>query len=380
MLSDVANPIEEAVRTPSRPSLPLRVNFLDAAQLEDRKKWLDLWTAWPEREVMAHPDYVRLFARPQDRVMAATLQTAGGGILYPVILRPIAAEPWAAEDTAGCDLTTAYGYGGPFCWSTTPEMAQLFWSHFDSWALAQKAVTSFARLSLFPSQLLSFNGETLPIAPNIVRRLDMEDEELWADYEREARKNIEVAVGRGLTVGFDASGKTLDDFHEIYTSTLHRRGALQDYYYSRAFFERLVQDLPGQFVIAHAMEGRESVSAELVLLSVDHAYSFLGGTLREAYPLCPNYLLKHRTFLWCRDRGIKKLVLGGGYQPQDGILRYKKHFARRAQVTFTVGRKIYNSPESQRLVDRRRLWMRGRGLPWSPAAGFFPEYRSPRTA
>src|ERR1041384_1416253 len=93
------------------------VEFLDAAQAQDRKKWLDLWTGWQRREIMAHPDYVRLFARPEDRVIAAAFQGASGGILYPVILRPIAAQPWAPSDARGCDLTTAYGYGGPFAWS-----------------------------------------------------------------------------------------------------------------------------------------------------------------------------------------------------------------------------------------------------------------------
>src|SRR5436190_12580875 len=123
---------------------PSSVEFLDASLAPDRKKWLDLWSSWPQREVMAHPEYVRLFARPQDRVIAAALRTASGGILYPVIVRPILAEAWAPADTRGCDVTTAYGYGGPFPWPVTPGDARSFWLGFDAWAASLGVATSFA--------------------------------------------------------------------------------------------------------------------------------------------------------------------------------------------------------------------------------------------
>src|SRR5262245_50993350 len=125
-------------RAPAAAGRTDAVEFLDAAQAPDRTKWLEAWWAWPRRDIMAHPDYVRLFARPGDRAVAALLRTAAGGILYPVIVRPLAAEPWAAPGTPGCDLTTAYGYGGPFHWGATDADAQQFWAQFDAWASAQR--------------------------------------------------------------------------------------------------------------------------------------------------------------------------------------------------------------------------------------------------
>src|SRR5512140_612349 len=81
---------------------PPPVDFLDPAEPEDRASWLQLWNRWPDREIMAHPDYVKLFARPQDRVVAATLRCDAGGILYPFIVRPLAAEPWGAGGGRAC--------------------------------------------------------------------------------------------------------------------------------------------------------------------------------------------------------------------------------------------------------------------------------------
>src|SRR5580765_5770389 len=108
----------------------LNLRILDADRLEDRADWLELWDEWPEREIMAHPDYARLFARPQDRVLAVTALCAGGAVLYPIILRPLAKEPWGLD---GFDSTTPYGYGGPFAWGVTAAEGECFWTCFEEW-------------------------------------------------------------------------------------------------------------------------------------------------------------------------------------------------------------------------------------------------------
>lgn len=365
-----------SVGRPTAPGASTGVEFLDAAQASDRKKWLDLWTSCPHRDVMAHPEYVRLFARPQDRAVAAALRTDTGGILYPVVVRPISAEPWATKDATGCDLTTAYGYGGPFAWSVTPADAKTFWTAFDGWASAQEACTSFARLSLFPGQLLPFNGQTVVSGPNVVRRVDLPTEALWNDYKSDARRNIDQAREHGIEIEFDDTGNRLDEFLAIYTSTMDRRGASQGYYFPRSFFESFLQNLAGHFTFVHAKVRGKVVSSEILLLSSDHAYSYLGGTLAEAFHLSPTYLVKHESFLWCRDHGLKAVVLGGGYQPNDGILRFKQRFGRSSEVPFMLGQKTYDVDESRRLVERRRQWEREQGREWAPAPHYFPEYRS----
>src|SRR5438874_822013 len=104
IFEDVA-PVARATQEPSE----LQVRFLDASVEADRSAWLEHWQRWPEREVMAHPGYVRLYARPHDRVMAAVARTARGGILYPFIARPLTQEPWCPPGLNAVDLTSAYG-------------------------------------------------------------------------------------------------------------------------------------------------------------------------------------------------------------------------------------------------------------------------------
>jgi hypothetical protein len=355
---------------------PATIEFLDASMPADHERWVALWWEWPARDIMAHPDYVRLFARPCDRAVAATLRTAGGGVLYPFILRPIAAEPWAPPGTEGYDLSTPYGYGGPFAWGLRSGDADRFRARLDSWAAASGVTTSFARLSLFAEHLLPWHGEVLPGGPNVVRRVRLKNEELWNDYRQEARKYITRARECGVKIVFDPSGKRLSDFMTVYNATMDRRNASQSYYFPRSFFEGFLESLAGHFTFVHAIAGRQVLSSEILLFSQDHAYSYLGGTLPEGFPAGANYLLKNETFKYCRDMGIGAVVLGGGYQPNDGILRYKRHFGASGELPFFLGRKTYDADASSRLVEARRAWERARGVEWSPAETFFPSYRS----
>ena len=83
------------------------------------------------------------------------------------------------------------------------------------------------------------------------------------------------------------------------------------------------------------------VSTELVLLSRHSAYSFLGGTLANAFAHRPNDLLKFEIIRWAKKRAKRYFVLGGGYQGEDGIFQYKQSFASKGQVPYFLGGQIF---------------------------------------
>jgi len=354
----------------------LAIRFLDDDSLEDRTAWLELWDEWPDREIMAHPDYARLFARPQDRVLAVTARTKGGGILYPIILRPLAQEPWMPPGLDLYDTTTPYGYGGPFAWGTTEPEAAQFWTGFGEWAQRQRVVSSFARLSLFPGKLLPWNGQVTVSGPNIIRSLDLEEEQIWADYSYKVRQNVQRARRKGLTVEADLSGERLDEFLTVYLATMKRCGAAPSYYFPRSFFESICTHLKGSFAFFHMSLGTKVIASELVLLSQDYAYSYLGGSVEEAFELRGNEHLKHESFMWCRNAGKKGIVLGGGYRGQDGILQFKRAFAPTGEVSFNLGVTASDPRLCDRLVEQRTTWERENGVDWRPQPGYFPPYRS----
>ena len=353
------------------------LRVLDARDAADRRAWLAAWQAWPAREVFAHPGYVTLSATDGARPLAALLETADGTVLYPFLLRPVPVE--IGDDALPAhDLTTPYGYGGPFAWDVADaaHLAGLFWGPFDAWCAEQTVVSEFVRFALDPSALLPFPGHTESRALNVTRSLDLSPESLWMDAEHKVRKNVRRARESGVTVETDETGKRLGAFLEVYEATMERRGARAHYSFARSYYEAIHRDLAGQFVYAFALHAGQVVSAELALVSAEALYSFLGGTRAEAFALRPNDLLKVELMRWGQERGKRAFVLGGGYTPGDGIYRYKASFAPSGSVPFVVGTRVHDAARYAALVARRRAHAEAADEAWEPAADFFPAYRA----
>jgi lipid II:glycine glycyltransferase (peptidoglycan interpeptide bridge formation enzyme) len=161
------------------------------------------------------------------------------------------------------------------------------------------------------------------------------------DYEHKVRKNVMKAQRCGLRTELDFSGRRLDEFCDLYAATMARRSAESLYRLPRAYFEAICRELSGLYVFFHTLADERVVSSELVLISRDRVYSFLGGTDDRAFDMRPNDLLKHSVVLWARSAGKREFVLGGGYRVDDGIYRYKRAFAPRGVVPFFVGTRIF---------------------------------------
>lgn len=207
---------------------------------------------------------------------------------------------------------------------------------------------------------------------NVVRALDLPPEELWQDFDYKVRKNVKRARSSGIQIVHDPEGARLDDFLRIYRGTMARRHASGAYDFPAEFFRRIQSHLAGCHTWFHAVLEGVTIASELVLLSVHRAYSFLGGTDERHFAQRPNDLLKVAIIEWCRETGRRAFVLGGGYQPADGIFRYKLSFAPSGQREFHVGRRILNHDVYASLVAHRRSADPG----WQPHPDYFPAYRA----
>ena len=347
--------------------------LFDAAVPEQRAQWLDLWHRWPVQDVVAHPGYVELFARPVDRVVCACQMGVGGGILFPLIVRPFCSEPWGRGEGETCDLVSPYGYGGPFGWG--PYNVEEFWTGFDQWAQTIRAVSLFTRFSLFKDHLIPFFGDTVVKGPCVIVPLNQEPDAMLDSYSKTVRRNVRQAERAGVTVEPDPECRRLEEFLSIYYATMNRVGAQPMYYFHKSFFEQLIAGLPNQVLLFHALHDQQVVSSQLVLISGTYLYTFLDGTLDEGLQLHANPCLTHGVNLWGSAQGKQHVVLGGGYSGEDGLLRYKQRYAPNGSVLFSVGSKIFDHDAYHALIETRVAWEFQQGRHWAPSCDFFPAYR-----
>ncbi len=352
----------------------MNVQVWNARDAGDFENWSAVHREWPGREVYAHPSYVRLFAGERDEPMAVFAESPSGAVLYPFVLRPIDAPHLAAAAPSSWDITSAYGYAGAFTIGEGVAAAE-FWAAFESVCRERGVVAEFARLSLFGQQRLAYPGNVEQKLTNVVRELDTPDEAMWKEFEHKVRKNVNKAQRSGVTIEVDETGARLEDFLRIYKTTMDRREAKASFYFPQSFFETIVRELPGQFAFFHALHEGRVVSTELVLVSADNTYSYLGGTEEAAFDLRPNDLLKVEVFRWSRGKGKQRFVLGGGYAPDDGIFKYKRAFAPNGLVPYFVGTRIIDEARYSALLEAHVAEGRRSCPGWSPAPGFFPGYR-----
>lgn len=335
--------------------------------------WHNYWLVWSFCEVFAHPEYAILFSRTCDYTQCAVMECEMGLILLPMIMRPLCVEVWAEENNPYYDVVTPYGFGGPYVKGECDMVA--FWEKFDEWARENRVVSAFFRLPPFMTDIKAFKGSIEVAGGNVIRSLTDTKEQIWKDYSPKVRCNTRRAEREGIWVEVDGTGARIDDFMSIYYGTMQRRNARDQYYFKEEFFRAIIEKLTGQFVFFHGVYCGQVISTELVLISQDNLYAFLGGTDQRFFGMHPNELLRHTIIMWGVDHGKKNYVLGGGYNQNDGILRYKKEFSPHGVITFEVGKCIYDEGIYQCLCERRKKYELARGGMWDENSLYFPLYR-----
>lgn len=348
-------------------------HVLDASIPAERMVWLQIWHRWPNREVWAHPEYVSLFGRTGDRAICVAMEDSCGGVLFPLLLRSLEDEPWAKDGDRCFDLTSPYGFGGPFSWGT-PDVTT-FWARFDQWANALKIVSLFTRLPLFEDQTIPFMGEVTTKGPSVVIPLEGGEASILKNYKKSVREVLSRSQRKGVSVVVDPHGERLDEFLAVYYSTMTRRTASSTYFFPWTLFSALRERLSAHVMFFHALHENHVVSTELQLISQTHTYAFLGGTTKAGLSHGANPALRHATNVWGSENGKNHMVFGGSHRENDGLLRYKKQFAPKSLKMFQVGTRIFNPDQYMRLIEQRRVWAVGQGQQWAPMEGFFPAYR-----
>jgi len=265
------------------------------------------------------------------------------------------------------DLSTPYGYGGFWVDGEGYEGVN---EEYDKYCREQGFVSEFVRFHLYSGFQKYYSGQAEKHTHNVVRSLELPLDEILSDFEHKVRKNLKRAASSNLKIEIDATCSRLDDFLNIYCSTMARTGATEDFFFSKRFFETL-NEMEGNYAYLHVISEGRVISTELVIYGSENCYSFLGGTNSDFFHLRPNDFLKYEIIKWAKNKGLKRFILGGGYGDDDSIFKYKKSLAPNGVCDFYIGKKIFDKEKYDKLVELRK-----QELNFDAGSNFFPLYRS----
>lgn len=293
-----------------------------------------------------------------------------GEVQYRYLKRLV---PYLISGEQYYDIITPYGYGGPNIVAAidAEKLIIEFQKAFTQHCKEQKIVSEFIRFHLLKNKEIvnDFYGEAVFSGMNILK--DLRDP-ILQDCSKSVKRIIKKAQQKELEVIYDTSGERLDDFLTIYYSTMDRNDAKNYYYFDRTFFRRLNQEMRGHYIYVHILLEDKVIATGLTLYGTTYSYGFLGGTLRDYFTYSPATFLEIKTMEWLKEKQIDYYILGGGYEPDDGIYRFKRSFARTTgDVPFYIGKKIHDSAIYHQLVQQR-----SKEPNFDPTNSYFPLYRS----
>jgi hypothetical protein len=301
------------------------------------------------------------------------LEDHASRIACPFFLRPI--RSWSLHEKVAPRLWDAVSpdFAGPLAHGEpTPSLAMEFPKRLSRWACSQSIVTEFIHLHPWHAFTGALLDHCLQFDREIVYvDLSWPEERLWqASLTHACRKNVNRSQRENVRV-FEA--QTIDDireFHRIYIQTMEDRNALQHYYLSLDYFTMIFEQLRGSARFVLAEYRNQVVAGTLYLYDRDDVYSYLGGADVSFQQVRPTNAIVYDTILWAKRQGRKRLILGGGYSPNDGIFRFKSSFSP-ARAKFFVYRRIH-LPETYATLCRSWSSIFGKD---AQSTAYFPPYR-----
>ena len=339
----------------------------------DRDTVLNLWGRWGPTEVWTHPSVALSFAAAGDRPVCLTWASQAEAVLLPFTLRPPGGSGLLRQQRPvghhhPLRPRGAFVVGAP---GVRPDA---FRHEVDAWAGRHAVISVFGHPLPFADQVLACGGSWSSGRPTSSVTSPWGRGGCGSTTSIRFARTCEADRASGVTVTVHQDLETFDEFMRVYQETMVRRGASDTYHYKRAFFEQLLVPKATRYASFHAWQDGAVISTKLVMASDRWSYSFLGGTVEGNFATRPNDLLKHEICLWSMAQGKTRYVLGGGYDNDDGIYRYKKAFAPHGDVGFPTGSRVYDQVGYAELVEQRIAWAAAQGESWEPRPGWFPAY------
>lgn len=344
--------------------------MLSVTKVNETEKWDALVKSFKGYDVHYLNGYAKAFELHGDGEPLLLYYEGNGTRGMNVVLKRDIAKAKAFKDklemNTWFDLSTPYGYGG--FWVEGSDLKSVS-DEYTMFCRENGFVSEFVRFNLFSGFEAAYSGNVRTCSHNIVRTLDLPIDEILMDFEHKVRTNLEKAVDAELSVVFDEKGDRIEDFMKLYDSTMVRTCAVSYYYFSKDFFEHL-KNLEENSVFVHVLYEDQIIASTLSLYGTENCYPFLCGGNHDYFNLRPNEFMQVETIKWAKAKGLKRLILGGGYGEDDGIYRYKRGFAPKGIYNYYIGTNIFDEARYEKLVE-----MRKQDADFDPLKDYFPLYR-----
>ena len=307
-------------------------------------------------------------------------------IIMPFMLRDITLLPFMQvhhSESPVYDIANPYEYGGPLAQliniHSLSALYQGFSEAFHSYCLDHGIVCEFASLHpLLENHLPLQKGNWV----NLKRRkrivyidLTKEMDAIWKGFSKGCRCSVKQAQKQHVQIVRErVSGNSLAEFQRLYMETMQRNHATERWLFSDGYFSNCSACLGDQHVsLFEAKLNGMTVAQSLIIHAYQTVYYHLSGSSASYFHLRPNNLLLYEIASWAKAQGYRWFHLGGGYQPDDSLYRFKSSFSKENAWLYTYSR-VHNEARYVQLCAMKLAWNAACGQK-AEESDFFPAYR-----
>jgi FemAB-related protein (PEP-CTERM system-associated) len=151
------------------------------------------------------------------------------------------------------------------------------------------------------------------------------EEAVWKALSSERRNRVRKGEKLGLTAAWSGA-EALDDFYDVYAMNMRDLGSPV---HSRGYFQTMLTALPGtaRVLLVRDKDGR-TVGAAVCLFFRDTIMVPWVSSLREAFALCPNFVLYWEVIRFGCRAGYRVLDLGRSFR-SAGTFEFKRQWGAR---------------------------------------------------
>lgn len=268
------------------------------------------------------------------------------------------------------DLSSPYGYGG---WLIEGEETDSLFAAYERWCKRNRIVAEFVRFHPMVGNHVACCEKYDVVCLGEVVHMDLSSPEIiWSNMTSKNRNMVRKADRLGVKVYNGRFPDVFRQFKDIYDTTMDKDDADSYYYFSRAFYDSILENLPQNAQVFWA-EYEEKMIAASIMLSCNGMMNYhLSGSLHEYSSYAATNLILYKAALWGCANGCQTLYLGGGVgSGEDSLFKFKRSFYKGELNRFHIGKRVFLYSEYDELVS-----LRTKGNESVLNSTFFPRYRA----
>lgn len=343
--------------------------MLDVYTLEQSEQWDAIVRSFKDYDVYWLSGYVKAFHLHGDgQPLLFFYEQNGTRGIHVVMRRDVADDNrFSGKIPAGrfFDLASPYGYGG---WLIEGTDAAGLFATYQKRLQCEGIISEFVRFHpMIGNHEICRSFYEIVQLGEVVHMDLTSPEVIWNNVTSKNRNMIRKAIKNCVRIYNGRLPDLYETFQKIYDATMDKDGADRYYYFDKAFYRSLLEDLPHHAQVFCAEKDGVVIAAAIMLSANGFMNYHLSGSLPAYGSLAPTNLLLYEAALWGCANGCRTLYLGGGVgSGEDSLFCFKRAFYRGELHRFHIGKKIYDQASYDHLTALRDHIARDT---------FFPLYR-----